>query len=140
MNSPQVGTHVHFYPHGQRNQRPWAAIVTYQGTEGHCKLTLFPANSTPLWSNRLHPHADDPAVDMRLLSRFDGPCPCGTWDFIPLPQNRSTSEPKEDRKEVGMQKVREYAEQGLSPREIAPKVRQYGISTAEVEDEIGATA
>ena len=144
MDSPQVGTLVHFYPHGQRNQRPWAAIVTYEGTDGCCKLTIFPANSAPVFSDRLHHYAGDPWVqdNIRFLARFDGPCPCGSWDWLTANEKRQEKrqeKPPANRREIGRQKVREYAEQGLTPREIAPKVRQYGINSADVEEEVSDT-
>lgn len=135
---PPIGWRIHFFENGDRTS-PLVADVTEVG--------IGPKGAGPILSlNFQYPggmlrgkygvhHADDPWFkgDLKLLQKY------GSWDYIPgfLPpvvEVKAEKKAVPDRREEGLAKAREYANQGLPIDEIAPKVRSFGLKKEDVEE------
>lgn len=141
LESPPIGYPIQYYPNGDVNH-PHAATVTERGMGGQVKLNYQHVGGGDLKSSgKFVRHCEDPWVKANpeiVQTRM------GSWGWVPGLEWKPEPKPAEkqarsaadleDKKEQGLAKVRELADQGLSIDEIAPKVRGNGLTKQDVEE------
>lgn len=138
---PPVSWPVQYFRHGDTKEPLPAQVAQVADNDGWPIVTVayrFPGGGDG--SMRGVRHMDDPFLEERRGFRQD----YGSWRFIPgfpLPESfkgKPVSPEQQiaddDRRSQGLAKVRELAESGLDVKEIAPKVRSYGLKLEDVEE------
>ena len=147
-----VSLPVQFFPAGDRDQPPVAAMVTQVAFGGRCKLVFFfPQGGEVVTSREFVRHIDDPWVKLHpeQMRQSRHGVQCGAWDFVPgmvlklkdtEPEAEEKPSPKkvdeataEKRRANGEARVLELLAQSTPIDAICRSVRGFGFSKEDVE-------